>query len=427
MVRSPVKLFSFFSRRPLVLEALECRNLLAGIHDAPDLVAHAADHSAERHGDDLTVSFAPDGTDVAGFSNVLHEVFASPETVGWQKAVLSAFEEWTQHIDMEVDVVDDSGAAFGSRGQQFGDPRFGDVRVAAVPLSADVIAMSVAHDDSRAGTWAGDILLNSTHNYESVDEVFRVVLHEVGHVLGLEHSDDPDSAMHKHGEAAGLSEEDIDLVNELHADHEHHSEPAVESSYRAAVDAVVGAHVDFSHDGSHSSIAESVDNSDSPTVLFSGTLVDGQVGHHRLEVTSSQLIHFSLEAFSPGVVAVLYDSSGRELLDLATGRDELLLLAPGEYSFEVTLKGVGNVEATYTLTSLGLAQYLGPELVDPSGSPITPCDEGAGEFCYPDGLASWESYIWVDGELEPEDDSDTGSNWYDDWWAWYIGILLAEN
>src|ERR1019366_8224052 len=50
-----------------------------------------------------------------------------------------------------------------------------------------------------SGTWSGDILLNdAAPTIGQADTLFPVLLHEVGHVLGLDDSPDPASVMFSH-------------------------------------------------------------------------------------------------------------------------------------------------------------------------------------------------------------------------------------
>ena len=148
---------------------------------------------------ELTISFAPDGTNVAGQTSGL---FTDPELQQiphWQDTIVRAFQTWARYTGTNVKVVSDSGAPLGTSGATQGDPRFGDVRVAAVPLSSDVIAMSVPQNEVVSGTWAGDLLFNLDATMASADALYSVALHEAGHVFGLGHSDDPASPMFFHG------------------------------------------------------------------------------------------------------------------------------------------------------------------------------------------------------------------------------------
>ena len=184
--------------RCLFIERLEDRRLLTGPDDSA-----ASDEWLEASY--LTLSFAPDGTDVSGHESALFNTLGQVgQTEQWQAAITTAFQTWTQHINLDVGLVSDGGQPFGVSGRNQKDPRFGDVRVGAIPMSSDTLAFAVKHDVLSAGTWAGDLLFNSDVDIESVDEIFRLALHEAGHVLGLDHSDDPMSVMHPQGASGGV-------------------------------------------------------------------------------------------------------------------------------------------------------------------------------------------------------------------------------
>ena len=161
----------------------------------------------------LTLRFADEGTNVAGLHSALHGTFdglASTEV--WQGTVLRAFQTWASLTNGDIGVVGDSGLPFGVPGLARDDTRFGDVRVAAVPLAEDVLAVSIPSDTLIAGSWSGDVLFNSNVAWTSLDDLFSVALHEAGHVFGLEHSDDPASPMHIHGVSNAITPTPADVA-----------------------------------------------------------------------------------------------------------------------------------------------------------------------------------------------------------------------
>lgn len=167
----------------------------------------------------LTLSFAPDGTNVAGHESNLHQLMdAVADRGAWRTAMRQGFEKWTSLVDADISVVNDGGQAFGTAGATYADPRFGDIRIAAIPINEDVFAMSIPHDEFVAGTWAGDIIFNSNADFASADDVFRVLLHEAGHVVGLDHSTDPNSPMFEHGIPSSIepTAEDAENLREVY-------------------------------------------------------------------------------------------------------------------------------------------------------------------------------------------------------------------
>jgi len=84
-------------------------------------------------------------------------------------------------------LVSDGGQPVGTPGDQQDDPRFGDIRIGAIPLPGGVLAETFLPPPANGGTDAGDILLNSNVNWQinSNYDLMTVTAHEFGHALGL--------------------------------------------------------------------------------------------------------------------------------------------------------------------------------------------------------------------------------------------------
>lgn len=165
----------------------------------------------------ITVSFVPDGTSGLGQTSNLFTAFTSLLSgSAIQAAFLNSLKMWTAHGNLDVGLVPDSGAPLGIAGAVVGDPRFGDIRISALPLAGDSYAVAMGQAEAVSGTWAGDIIFNSNAVFDSPEHFFAVALHEVGHALGLKHVRALDSVMHRFSRLTALSAGDITAFQELY-------------------------------------------------------------------------------------------------------------------------------------------------------------------------------------------------------------------
>src|SRR4051812_44548554 len=74
----------------------------------------------------LTLSFAPDGTPIAGHTSSLFQALGAQEpTAVWQRQTLLAFQTWAVNANINIGLVNDGGQSFGVAGNSQHDPRFG--------------------------------------------------------------------------------------------------------------------------------------------------------------------------------------------------------------------------------------------------------------------------------------------------------------
>jgi hypothetical protein len=170
----------------------------------------------------LTISFAPDGTAIGPAQSSLFQLLnAQAATADWEREVLRAFQTWAVNSNINLSVTPDGGQPFGTPGQVQGDPRFGDIRVGAVPLSSNALAVASPYEVA-AGTWAGDVKLNTNYSFgingACPYDLYSVLLHEAGHVFGFPDSNDPTSVMDEdyQGPRSGLGAGDIAALQGLY-------------------------------------------------------------------------------------------------------------------------------------------------------------------------------------------------------------------
>ena len=172
----------------------------------------------------LTLSFVPDGTLVNGAPSTLFATMQAdtgqPPAV-WETQILQAVESWAGVSNINVAVVPDSGAPIGTPGAPQGDPRFGDIRIAARPLTN--LLASTEPPGPLGGTLAGDITFNSNVPFSiggagATFDLYSIALHEAGHALGLADAPDVNSPMYYayNGVKSGLDANDVANIQSLY-------------------------------------------------------------------------------------------------------------------------------------------------------------------------------------------------------------------
>lgn len=190
----------------------------------------------------LTLSFVPDGTATPNGPSTLFRTMNGVATSSmWQREILRAVQTWASEVNVDVGVVADDGSPLGAVGAVQGDRRFGDIRIAAVPL-VDSSELASASPFSWTGTtFSGDIVFDSSRPFRIGNnslagfDLYSVTLHEAAHVLGLEHSGDADSAIRENYRfATGLGAGDMAEVQSLYGARSPDAFDAVRANNTAA-------------------------------------------------------------------------------------------------------------------------------------------------------------------------------------------------
>ena len=191
--------------RRLKLEALEGR-------DVPSATTPTVWGTPWPDAEHLTMSFAPDGTNIAGDGSTLSQVFAT--TNAGELTTAAELQMWAQYANINIGIVPDDGAAFGTGKPIQGDTSFGDIRVGARPLAGDVVALTSPFDYNSS--YSGDVVLNSSQSFSTYN-LNAVALHEMGHALGLPDNNDPTSVMYEYYDGnTTLSASDIAAIQSLY-------------------------------------------------------------------------------------------------------------------------------------------------------------------------------------------------------------------
>jgi hypothetical protein len=173
------------------------------------------------YGSRITYSFVPDGTSVGGPPSALFQTLnARFPTATWQQQFQKAAAVWQAVANINLAQVPDDGSPIGVNGNQQDDPRFGDIRFSAIPQSSGTLAVCFLPPPINGGSDAGDISLNSNVNWQinSTYDIETVAIHEIGHALGMGHSQIATACMYAYysGQKQALSSDDIAGIQSIY-------------------------------------------------------------------------------------------------------------------------------------------------------------------------------------------------------------------
>lgn len=176
------------------------RPILEGLEDR--MLLYAVNGDVFTYGSRITWSIEPDGTSLGGVStNLISTLDADlgPEST-WLPAIQDAFAEWEAVTNVNFAQVSDNGAPMGSGNIQQDSPNFGDIRIGGMAQSSNVLAFSLLPPPANGGSESGDIFFNTSQAWHigSNYDLETVLVHEIGHALGLGESTVPSAVMYQY-------------------------------------------------------------------------------------------------------------------------------------------------------------------------------------------------------------------------------------
>lgn len=147
----------------------------------------------------LTYSLPNDGVYWFKSTNVLQASLDARLGSSWRTEIAEAVYQWTSVSDLDIAEVPDGAFAGDYYVSPVASAPFGDIRIGGYDFANSQILASAYGPPPDGWSRAGDITVNVGVNWNSGSDIdFRsVILHELGHTLGLDHVTDTQSIMYE--------------------------------------------------------------------------------------------------------------------------------------------------------------------------------------------------------------------------------------
>ncbi|WP_168221671.1 matrixin family metalloprotease [Aquisphaera giovannonii] len=327
----------------------------------------------------ITYSIAPDGVLWDHGVNDLNAVFnAKFGTDGaWQAAIARALATWESVANINIVPTTDGPYSEDVFGYSQGDARFGDIRLGgySFPGKSSTLAQTY-FPPPNGSTAAGDVEVNTSMNFGmgSDYDFYSVILHELGHSLGLDHAKNPADVMYANyqGVRTGLAEGDIAGIQAIYGARtlDAYQAKGQGLGYSSAIDVSAGLAGANSLGLSNLSLAAIGD-----AEYFTFTAPSYASGVIRVTASAA-----NVSMLSPEVR--LYDAAGNLLASAsnpAAWSDgvtaEAASVVPGQKYYAVVSGATGDV---FSVGSYNLTVALPASAPPPPSTPTPPASPGSG-------------------------------------------------